>query len=223
MISAVLPSLERPAGLLRAINSLRATTVGHDIEIVVVLDAPDTASQAAMRERTDVQTLVVGAEYRGWPGRKFNVGYRCCRQESNLILAVSDDIEFMPGWLEPALAFSNTHAVVGLYDGEQRAIGILPLTWRSWIESEQGGFLAFPWYRIWFSEVEQAVRARDAKQYALSKQSRIEHYHPGTGKGPGDAIYDMACNWQTQDEETFRRRRAAGWPADEPALDGPPY
>lgn len=222
MISAVLPSLERPAGCLRAIDSLRATTAGHDIEIVVVLDAPDVASQEALAGRADVQVLVLGAEYRGWPGRKFCQGYRRCRPESDLILAVTDDVEFLPGWLEPALALAENHAVVGLYDGEPRSVGILSLMQRTWIENEQAGHVGFPWYRVWYGEVEQALRADQMWQYALSRQSRIEHYHPGVGKGPDDAIYALASNWHVQDEATFRRRRAAGWPADEPALDGPP-
>jgi GT2 family glycosyltransferase len=221
VISAVLPSLDRTAGCLRAIDSLRATTAGHDIEIVVVLDAPDVASQAALAGRADVQALVVGAEYRGWPGRKYNAGYRRCRPESDLLLTVADDVEFLPGWLEPALALSESNAVVGLYDGQPRAVGILSLIQRTWIENEQDGYLCYPWYRVWFGEVERALRADQVWQYALSKRSRIEHYHPGIGKGPDDAIYALASNWHVQDEETFRRRRAAGWPADEPALEGP--
>lgn len=222
MISAVLPSLDRSAGLLRALDSLRATTAGHDIEIVVVLDAPDTDSQSEMRARNDVQTVVVGPEYRGWPGRKYNTGYRCCRPESDLILTVADDVEFLPGWLEPALELAGSHAVVGMYDGQPRAVGILSLIRRTWINDEQAGLLTFPWYRVWFGEVERALRAKEQGQYALSYESRIEHYHPGVGKGPDDDIYRLASNWHRQDEDTFRRRRAAGWPADEPALDGPP-
>lgn len=222
VISAVLPSLERPAGCLRALDSLRATTAGHDIEIVVVLDEPDTASQTAIEARDDVRALVVSAEYRGWPGRKFCQGYRACRLASDLILTVADDVEFLPGWLEPALALVEDHAVVGLYDGQPRAVGILSLIQRTWIEQEQDGYLCYPWYRVWFGEVERALRARGVGQYALSKRSLINHYHPGIGKGPDDAIYRLASNWHVQDEATFCRRRAAGWPIDEPALEGPP-
>ena len=221
MISVVLPSRDRPDGLLRSINSLLATMPGQELEIVVVLDEPDAASHEAVRAAAlpQVSVVTVGADHLGWPGKKFNAGYRATRGE--WILSATDDIEFKAGWLEGALALAETYSVIGLFSDEPQGHGaaMLFLTRRDYVETVQRGYLAMPFYRIWYSDMEVAERARALDQYADLQEPALTHHHPGLGVGVDDHIYQLATQYVGQDEATYRRRKAAGYPDPDPECE----
>ena len=217
MISVVLPSRDRPAGVLRSIHSLLATAPNQEFEIVVVLDEPDAASHEAVRAALPQAAIVtVGADHLGWPGKKFNAGYRATHGE--WVLCATDDIEFKAGWLEGALALAETYSVIGLFSDEPQGHGaaMLFLMRRDYVETVQRGYLAPPFYRVWYSDMEVAQRARALDQYADLQEPALVHHHPGLGRGVDDHIYELAMNYVSQDEATYRRRKAAGYPDPDP-------
>jgi glycosyltransferase involved in cell wall biosynthesis len=101
LVTAVIPTRNRPELLLRAIASVLAQTC-EQIEIVVVIDGPDGATEAALRgkasERLRVITLpesVGGSDAR-------NIGVQNARTE--WIAFLDDDDEWLPSKIEKQLA-----------------------------------------------------------------------------------------------------------------------
>lgn len=101
LVTAVIPTRNRPELLMRAIASVLAQTC-EQIEIVVVIDGPDAATEAALRgkasERLRVITLpesVGGSDAR-------NIGVQNARTE--WIAFLDDDDEWLPSKVEKQLA-----------------------------------------------------------------------------------------------------------------------
>ena len=67
-VSVVIPTRDRPHLLVRAISSVQAQTV-TDIEIIVVIDGPDTVTEAAMGKAADPRMRVLQLQNRGGPSR----------------------------------------------------------------------------------------------------------------------------------------------------------
>jgi len=156
----------------------------------------------------------VSDAYLGYPGRKFNVGYQHTAGE--WIVTGTDDIEFLPGWLEDALAIGETYAVVGLHD-QARGTAMLFMLRRDYIDGEQRGRICFPWYHVWYSDIEIMQRAKLLGQYESVQAMSVRHYNSALpGGDPEDNLRRIVSVWASHDEATWKRRKAAGYPDPDP-------
>jgi glycosyltransferase involved in cell wall biosynthesis len=101
VISVVIPTRNRPDLLRRAVDSALAQT-HRDLEVVVVVDGADDATEAALRSVDDARLhWIVNAEPVGGSEAR-NVGVRAAAGE--WIAFLDDDDEWLPSKLERQLA-----------------------------------------------------------------------------------------------------------------------
>lgn len=100
-VTVVIPTRGRPATLLRAIRSVHAQTSGP-LEIGVVIDGPDAATEAALAPLEGPLLRVVRLPDSGGPGRARNVGAAAGR--AHWVAFLDDDDEWLPTYLATAVA-----------------------------------------------------------------------------------------------------------------------
>lgn len=222
--SFIIPSRDRPEGLCRAIESIYATTKGHDVEIIAVLDEPDSASRLMLQQYPEVEVVVGGPgdAYLGKPQDKYNLGYAA--STGDWIVAAADDITFeTPGWLDDALR-ANRGGFVGLPDGGQdpRWVCVLLMATRWYIENVMRGHFGLEWYHVWWADVEWAERARQIGLYTYlnPKVFKMTHHHwlrsgNRVGGAEKDGIYKLAETLVAEDQITYGRRSLERFARDE--------
>jgi glycosyltransferase involved in cell wall biosynthesis len=212
MISVIIPSRDRPEQLLRAIQNVRDTTPELDVEIIAVVDEPDTVSQEAAYH-AGVRVVVMPPTYvHGNPQQKFQAGYEAAL--GDWIVSGSDDILFAEGWLKAALAWPNKGYVGLCEDYFKSDLAVLVMASRDYIETVMGGEFGLPYYHVWFSDCEWRDRAIAAGVYTVCPEARFEHLHYLFGKGPRDGVAALSEQFHREDEATYIRRLAAGFPKE---------
>lgn len=103
----VVPTLNRPDRVTRAVHSALAQTV-TDIEVVVVVDGPDDDTHAVLKEIDDPRLTVLGRPERGGAPSARNAGVAAARARWTAFL--DDDDEWRPGKLAAQLAVAATAA-----------------------------------------------------------------------------------------------------------------
>lgn len=217
-ISIIIPSRDRPQGLCQAIDSIIATTQGYEVELIVVLDEPDSASQQAMQAYPQVKVIIGGPGdfYLGKPQDKYNLGY--AQATGEWVITGSDDITFdAPGWLDDCLRV-NRGGMVGLSDGGQNPdwVCVLWMANRWYITHVMRGYFGLPWYHVWWADVEWCERARRVGLYAPCTTIKMTHHHWLRGKAVQDRIYALAQSLVGEDEKTYARRAKRGFADDLP-------
>ena len=109
VVSAVIPTVGRPARVVAAVRSALAQTL-REIEVVVVADGPDAETAAALRELGDERVRVVELPERRGPGAARNAGVGAARGE--WVAFLDDDDLWEPRKLELQLgaARASEHA-----------------------------------------------------------------------------------------------------------------
>jgi len=208
-LSVIIPSRDRPESLRRAIESVLGTQGEHDVEIVVVLDEPDQASQTMIEglQSAEIKTVVVGGEYLGWSQDKYNIGYANCRQQSEWIVTMADDCELdRPGWIDAALKV-NKKGFVGLYCGDRPAdtFAGLYMATRHYIDTVMEGLVGLPWYHVWCADMEWCERAKGADAFVVCQEAHYIHHRDAIPVKQRDHIYKMASQWYAEDLKTYGR------------------
>ena len=104
LVSVVIPTLDRPKLLLRAIDSVLRQT-HQEIEVIVVVDRPDHDTVSAVRSVDDPRLqLIVNTQSLTAAGAR-NVGVDHATGE--WIAFLDDDDEWLPNKLERQLAFAS--------------------------------------------------------------------------------------------------------------------
>ncbi|HEY0704528.1 MAG TPA: glycosyltransferase family 2 protein [Candidatus Acidoferrales bacterium] len=103
LVTAVIPTRNRPELVQRAIASVRAQTY-RPIDIVVVIDGPDEATRAALAAIADDRLRVVALDKSVGGSDARNIGAQNVRGE--WIAFLDDDDEWLPGKIEKQLALA---------------------------------------------------------------------------------------------------------------------
>jgi glycosyltransferase involved in cell wall biosynthesis len=103
LVSVIIPTLDRPRLLLRAVDSVVQQT-HRDIEIIVVVDRPSPETLAAVQTVSDSRLRLIVNPYPTTAGGARNVGADHAAGE--WIAFLDDDDEWLPNKLEHQLAFA---------------------------------------------------------------------------------------------------------------------
>lgn len=215
LVSIIIPSRDRPLGLLRVIVSILMTTKNHDVEIIPVLDAPDTTSRELILSLPLLDAAVMPDTYvDGHPQQKYQRGYDVAR--GSWIVTAADDIVFHVGWLSATLAHPN-RGLVGLFDPHHKMnMATLYAVTRDYVERVMSGYLGLPWYRVWAADREWMERAKRAAAFTICPEAGFEHFHPCLGTAQPDRISRMSTQWHKQDDLTYKARLEADFPDEWP-------
>ncbi len=107
LVSVVIPTLDRPKLLVRAIDSVLRQT-HQEIEIIVVVDRPAPDTVAALRSMNDPRIRVIVNAQPLTAGAARNVGVD--HATSEWIAFLDDDDEWLPTKLERQIAFASSQA-----------------------------------------------------------------------------------------------------------------
>jgi len=107
LVSVIIPTLNRPKLLLRAIDSVLRQTY-QEIEVIVVIDRPDPDTISAVRSRDDsrLQLLVNPHPLTAAGARNVGAGHAT----GEWIAFLDDDDEWLPNKLERQIAFASGRA-----------------------------------------------------------------------------------------------------------------
>jgi glycosyltransferase involved in cell wall biosynthesis len=97
LISVVIPAINRPELVTRAVDSAFRQSL-RDIEVIVVIDGPDEEALRALRSIDDPRLRILPRGETGGPGRARHAGIDGAR--SRWIALLDDDDEWMPQKLE---------------------------------------------------------------------------------------------------------------------------
>src|SRR5580704_9617287 len=101
LVSFIIPTFERPALVLQAVNSAVKQTI-NDLEIIVVIDGGDSATRAALESLSLPQLRVLPLKEQVGGSRARNEGVVIAR--GDWIAFLDDDDLWLPQKLERQLA-----------------------------------------------------------------------------------------------------------------------
>jgi glycosyltransferase involved in cell wall biosynthesis len=107
LVSVVIPTLDRPKLLLRAIDSVLRQT-HDDIEVIVVVDRPDPDTVSALRSVNDPRSQLIVNPHPSTAAGARNAGADHAKGE--WIAFLDDDDEWLPNKLERQIAFASRRA-----------------------------------------------------------------------------------------------------------------
>jgi glycosyltransferase involved in cell wall biosynthesis len=186
MISVLIPSRGRPAGMRRVVESARATAIG-DVEFVFYLDDDDLPSQQTarilgVRVITGPRILLSETWNRCWDAARFDVAMHC-----------GDDIVFhTPGWdqlvLETFADVADRIALVwgrdGIQDENMATHGFLHRNWVEAVGYFVPSLFSSDYNDAWLFEVAGLIN----RQFYLP-ELYTEHLHFTAGKSELDRTY----------------------------------
>jgi glycosyltransferase involved in cell wall biosynthesis len=109
LVSVIIPTLNRPKLLLRAIDSVLRQT-HQEIEVIVVVDRPDEGTVSAVRSVDDPRLQLVVNPYSLTAAGARNAG--ADRATGEWIAFLDDDDEWLPNKLEKQIAFATSRSSV---------------------------------------------------------------------------------------------------------------
>ena len=213
MISILLATAGRPERAKGFVDCVRATTEGHDVEIVAAIDGPD--EDAALLR--DLGCVVDHQTERRGSAQAWNDALALATGDP-LVLA-ADDLIFKPGWLDAALErlaeFPDGWGFVGFNDGHWGPeLSTHYLMSRRLIVEAFGGVVSWG-YEHSFTDREANERARRAGRYAWCEDAHVYHAHWLFGDRQQDATDTRLLGAHPDAERRFHERQAAGFPNDQ--------
>lgn len=222
-IGILLPTIFRPAGLRRTLQTL-------DASITLPFLLSNDVSISVAGEREDIEARAIAAEHGAsfthcieplqGPGYAYNTALRGA-PDCDAYFMASDDMEFTPGWIEEVLAVLGAKlqgsGMVGINDTRKRPE--LPATHylmtRDFIVQHNGGLAAYP-YPVDYTDVEAYERAKRAGKYAYAEGAIVKHLWIGL-RG-GDEHFQRNQTKRRAAKELYLWRCAHEFPDDVPAI-----
>lgn len=213
-IAALIPTLHRPDGLLKALNSIRETA--RDVHIVIAADADDEI--AARTAALFGATLAICKQSRMGCAYAWNTALEAY-PDADIYVIGSDDAIFQPGWLEAALkalAKIDGSGLVGFHSGEKDELALHYMMTRDFLIEHHGGVAAVPHYSSWCVDTEAVERARRARKYIKAMDALVLHEWGGPD---GDECYRLGAERRDENKALYYKRKKLGFPDDfEPIL-----
>jgi glycosyltransferase involved in cell wall biosynthesis len=227
MISVILPSMNRMELLGQAVDSLFITTLGHDIELIIIIDEDMDSYELAtthLRDKWNQQAksfTVLFNKIRRGALSAWNEGLAL--STGDILFPYGDDSLCHAGWLDYALETHrdklDNYGCVGLndgaYDGNKQVMTTL-LFDRQFCKNEFGGVIAIPSYHYYCVDLELNERAKRVNKLIWDDRATVEHIHSAHGKRPIDSTdqYKMDSGWMEADNILFELRKEQGFPND---------
>ena len=188
--------------LPRLVDSIQATTESYRI---VVMAATGECAETAKA----LGTVDVIEDGGGTWSQRINHGFKMTTEP--YIFTCGDDLVFHPGWYEAAMRCMDQipgGGVVATNDLHNPA-GVHFLVSRDYINTFGGykdgqGIVFFEGFRHQYSDDAIRQTARSRGKFMYCEDSRTEHMHPGAGKGPMDATYQLGESTAGHDGQVFR-------------------
>ena len=220
-VAVVMATRERPAQALRCIERMLQTSVGYDVEAIVVADGDETTGDVIAR--AGLARVIMPPERISAP-RCWNLG--AATATGDVLVLAADDLWWFHGWigemLEQMGRFPNGDGMIGFNDLAQdgHKLATHYAVSRRFAVEHFGGVLVCPQYQHYFIDNEATARGKRAGRYVWAQNSVVEHRHPAWRKAQPDALYASRAPLMTGDQALFQRRRAAGFPDDFEAVIG---
>ncbi len=221
-ISVLLPSMGRPDRLVSCVEQIFDTTQDHDVEVVVVIEC-DKESGPALRDSESLAgkpLKIIERPFHRGPVVGWNQALDNARPDAEAFILAADDVVWLPGWLDAALAALETlpdhDGMVGFndsfLDGSEHATHYLVT--RQFLIEHLGGVMAVPYYRHYCVDMENGARAVRVGRYVWAQDAVIDHHHYSYGKMEMDHTNKLGVSWNTADLKMFYTRQAMGFPDD---------
>lgn len=213
MISVILPTCKRPKILERMLDSLIATTMGHEVEIIALVDS-DIKSAYVVAERGC--TLDYSEERRSVLSL-WNRGLKLCH--GDMIHPAMDDLIYHEGWLDYGLESHREVldgcGVIGFndlaYDGNLQVATQFMFD-RHYCKKYMGGVIAPPPYVYLCIDIEINERAKMVNKFFWDERAIVEHAHSAHGKREYDEHDEFKEGLSEIDGKTYAKRKAQGFP-----------
>lgn len=218
-IAILIPTIYRPDGLRRSLQSLKDTTKHIDNHIIhaIVAAEDDDVDALEIAYEYDAQFCVCD-EYRGGPAYGWNTALKNA-MDYDAYFTGSDDIEFTNGWLDEVLRVLhdelNGSGLVGINDGRwnkamvNKMCATHYLMTRDFIIEHMGGVAAQPFYHADFTDMEACARARRVNKFAWAEKAIVKHHW----KGPhGDLGYENATKQRPKMKPLYEERKRLNFP-----------
>lgn len=221
----LLPTIYRPSGLLRVLDSIFYTVQNHVLEesdkTEIVIACEDDDKEVWIWS-PDINIAVCKEKMKG-PAYAWNTALQWLEDRNktyDLYVLASDDIEFLSGWLEQVIKVQQetNRGLIGLNDnsGKYERAGFCThyAMTREFIKKYNGGVVACPHYSADFTDREIIDRADLVDQFAYAKEANIIHYH----RKQDDLGYKKADDQRQAMRELYLKRKRDNFPNDYPAI-----
>jgi GT2 family glycosyltransferase len=213
-IAVLIPTIFRPEGLERVINSLSQ----DNVDIYVAREFDDFTAYNICAKH-NIKSIICVKPNRG-PAYAWNVALQRAEGQSKYYAYFlgSDDIVFEHGWLEESLIVLDKQlhrsGLVGVNDGtgkfERAGFATQYLMTRDFIVKENGGVAACPHYLADFVDVESCERAKRANKFAYASKAIVRHLW----RQVDDIAYQRADGRRVRMRELYLQRLSKNFPND---------
>lgn len=201
-VAALIPTLYRSEGLTLALQSL--------------IDTAPEVSPVIAREWNDFEAQKIGDRYgatvtvceleRAGCAYAWNTALKAEPNFDAYVIA-SDDMEFLPNWLEITQSYLQSlggSGLVGMNAGWKKTdYSFFYMMTRDFIAEHHGGVAAIPMYQFWGVDTEACERAKRAGKYIKTKEVICRHHRDKKGL-PEEMAKAVKAIYNT--------RKAAGFP-----------
>ena len=198
---------------MRALVSLQNTS--HALDVVVASEFDDLAAYNIC-EKYNIKRVDCIRSKAG-PAYAWNMALKAA-PNSDIYVLGSDDVEFMPGWLDEGLKVLqeqlNGSGLVAFNEGsrkvERTGFATQYMMTRDFIIEHNGGVAACPHYICDFTDVEASARAKKANKFAYANNAIVKH----NWRVIDDDGYRRADTRRSEARAVFKEREKNGFPDD---------
>lgn len=222
-VSVILPTKGRYQQLANLLPRLKDTAQHDDVEWLVVADADPEGAEVAAQAAPWATILLTDQRIGYWGA--------CAEAQQaatgDLSIALANDLLPSRAWLARGVAgyirrYGHEPGLLGANDGaqgvwvDQAGKTMIYLEFASHflihraLLAHLGGWPC--WYDHTHGDLELSVRARALGRFDINPWFVLFHNHWITG-GKRDEVYALGEDRIKQDEQLYRQRRDAGWPA----------